>query len=177
MKKIVLLTFMLLSGFSLSAQSDKSEFIQVYCDYDSFTFKLNDEPLLAQIILNGSLSKDAKKGMKIGYGYDDLGKRLYGLAFSIGQLDMVILCSYKKQLSDGRYVYSGTDLRSLSDVVIYTKTKLSEFSNKDGIKYKDSRDLSKNGIRMLISGGLLFGSQTLDISLYPTKNKEQTENN
>lgn len=176
MKKLILLTFMLLSGFSLSAQSDKSEFIQVYCDYDSVSCKFNNVPLLAQIALSAA-SKETKSGMKIGYGYDDLGKRLYGLAFSIGQLDMVILCYYKKQLSDGRYVYSGTDLRSLSDVVIYTKTKLSEFSNKDGIKYKDSRDLSKNGIRMLISGGLLFGSQTLDISLYPTKNKEQTENN
>ncbi len=100
MKKIILLTFMLLSSLSLSAQKKESY------EYSSYAYKTGTdthEPI-----------KINNETFNVFYDYDS-GIYTLSISFDYGDnfpddyYDENFSCVYRGQLKDGRYVYSGVE--------------------------------------------------------------------
>lgn len=149
MKRIVLLTFMLLSGFALSAQIRQVSPTLKACNYESFLYKGSS---------GSGYAGESNNGLEVSYSSKT---KKYGVEFSVGYRKMSISCSYWKQLSDGMYAYSGIEINTFNEAVILTKSKLSSFLNNNG--QEDSNHYDESKVIQVYVDGLP------DLYVYPIK--------
>lgn len=155
MKRLELVICMLAFSLTIVAQVKKISSTVKACTYFDFMVPspLTGTPMRANHTLEISYSSKESK---------------YGIDYVLGNRRVMVSCRYDKQLSDGRFRYTGFEINSMRETQIITKVKLEKFLEDYGQEQiLDFEDDKKICVEMAYVGPL---------HIYPLKNTDKLQN-